>query len=49
MYTRQVMHVILGRVLVTIVAWKTIGITYSGCVSVDVFVQHAKRMPHIIL
>jgi hypothetical protein len=28
---------------------KGIGITYSGCVFVDLVIQHAKRMRHIIL
>jgi hypothetical protein len=42
------MMLILRRFRVTIVAVKS-GITYSECVSVAIVIQHAKRMPLIIL
>jgi uncharacterized protein YgbK (DUF1537 family) len=42
-------NVTLRRVRVTIVALKKISITYSQCVSVALFIQHAMRVRRIIL
>ena len=51
-YTRQAMYAVLNIEALSCnhcCDGKAINITYSKCVIVALFIQHAKRMHHIIL